>query len=330
MTILVLAKFNFNLSDAARRGRRRERQGRGLPAARACATASRTGRDQEAATSSSPRPRPGARHRGPAAHPDPLLHGARRPRPPGSRCNWAIGLIGTFYLMTLALGFGAAALVGPESDHGRQPRRQHGGAAARRGARRRSGPTGGGDLLAVIAAVAFATILAVVAGLTLASSSSLGARHLRQRHPQGEGHREAGGAGRPDRGGRASAPSSIALAIFAAEPQRRRSWSRWPSRSPRPPTCRRSSTACSGSGSTPRARPGRSTAGSAWRCSWCSSRRWSPAVPTAMFPDDDFPWFPLENPGIISIPVGFFFGWLGTVLSRSRTPPSTPSWRSGP
>ena len=30
----------------------------------------------------------------------------------------------------------------------------------------------------------------------------------------------------------------------------------------------------------------------------------------------DFSWFPLANPGIISIPIGFFFGWLGTVTSR--------------
>ena len=41
-----------------------------------------------------------------------------------------------------------------------------------------------------------------------------------------------------------------------------------------------------------------------------------------MISDKDFAWFPLENPGIISIPAGFFFGWLGTVLSaRARTTP---------
>ena len=33
----------------------------------------------------------------------------------------------------------------------------------------------------------------------------------------------------------------------------------------------------------------------------------------------DFHWFPLENPGIISIPLGFFFGWLGTVISKEPT-----------
>ena len=112
---------------------------------------------------------------------------------------WAIGLIGTFYLMTLVLGFGAAALVdtGPDSEVAsvrRQPR-------PRRCSPRRSaavtGPTGGAVLLALIAAVAFATILAVVAGLTLTSSSSRGARPLRQRDQEGPGDREARRSGWP-------------------------------------------------------------------------------------------------------------------------------------
>ena len=33
----------------------------------------------------------------------------------------------------------------------------------------------------------------------------------------------------------------------------------------------------------------------------------------------DFHWFPLQNPGIVSIPLGFFFGWLGTVTSKEPT-----------
>ena len=37
---------------------------------------------------------------------------------------------------------------------------------------------------------------------------------------------------------------------------------------------------------------------------------------TAMFPKEDWHWWPLSNPGIISIPVGFLCGWLGTMLSR--------------
>ncbi|GAA5189352.1 cation acetate symporter [Rugosimonospora acidiphila] len=88
---------------------------------------------------------------------------------------WAIGLIGAFYLLTLALGFGAAALVGSKAIAAQDPA---GNTAAPQlaqvlGERYLGGSTGGAVLLAVIAAVAFATILAVVAGLTLASSSSV-------------------------------------------------------------------------------------------------------------------------------------------------------------
>src|SRR5690606_25351108 len=36
----------------------------------------------------------------------------------------------------------------------------------------------------------------------------------------------------------------------------------------------------------------------------------------ALLPDVDFAWFPLSNPGIISIAVGFLCGYLGTVLSK--------------
>ena len=37
---------------------------------------------------------------------------------------------------------------------------------------------------------------------------------------------------------------------------------------------------------------------------------------TALFTGSDWSWFPLANPGIVSIPVGFLFGCLGTVTSR--------------
>jgi cation/acetate symporter len=34
---------------------------------------------------------------------------------------------------------------------------------------------------------------------------------------------------------------------------------------------------------------------------------------------DAAPWFPLKNPGIVSIPLGFIAAWLGTILSNDRT-----------
>ena len=44
-----------------------------------------------------------------------------------------------------------------------------------------------------------------------------------------------------------------------------------------------------------------------------------PGKPSLFPTDADFSWFPLENPGIISIPLGFLFGWLGTVTSKEST-----------
>jgi cation/acetate symporter len=44
----------------------------------------------------------------------------------------------------------------------------------------------------------------------------------------------------------------------------------------------------------------------------------SPVVsgsPTSIFPSVDISWFPLNNPGLVSIPLSFLLGYLGTVLS---------------
>jgi cation/acetate symporter len=78
---------------------------------------------------------------------------------------WAIWLIGVFYLFTLILGYGAASIVGPAT------------ITAAPGGVNSAAPLlafelGGEILLALISAVAFATILAVVAGLTITASAS--------------------------------------------------------------------------------------------------------------------------------------------------------------
>jgi SSS family transporter len=88
--------------------------------------------------------------------------------------NWAIGLVGAFFLMTLALGFGAAALVGHGEIVAQDP---SGNAAVPQLARELgdhlAGRVGGDVLLAFVASVACMTILAVVAGLMMAASTSL-------------------------------------------------------------------------------------------------------------------------------------------------------------
>jgi cation/acetate symporter len=81
---------------------------------------------------------------------------------------WAMGLIGAFYVMTTFLGFGAAVLVGKTAIGNTN-------LAAPKLAEFLGGGAnsfGGELLLGFISAVAFATILAVVAGLTLAASSA--------------------------------------------------------------------------------------------------------------------------------------------------------------
>jgi cation/acetate symporter len=77
---------------------------------------------------------------------------------------WTMIVVGSYFVMTSVLGFGAAAIIGPDYITA------HGGTNM-------SGPLlaqalGGDILLAVVSAVAFATILAVVAGLTISASTS--------------------------------------------------------------------------------------------------------------------------------------------------------------
>ncbi|MFC5900779.1 cation acetate symporter [Streptomyces zhihengii] len=40
--------------------------------------------------------------------------------------------------------------------------------------------------------------------------------------------------------------------------------------------------------------------------------------PQAVFPEADFNWFPFTTTGLVSVPLGFAAGWLGTVLSERR------------
>jgi len=79
---------------------------------------------------------------------------------------FATGLIGLFYLMTFVLGFGAMVLVGPDAIKQVDP----GGNMA---APLLAELLGGRPFLGFIAAVAFATILAVVAGLALSGAAAL-------------------------------------------------------------------------------------------------------------------------------------------------------------
>lgn len=77
---------------------------------------------------------------------------------------WAMAIIGSFYIMTTFLGFGAATIVGKDF-------------IAANGGINMSAPLlaqrlAGDIFFAFISAIAFATILAVVAGLTISASTS--------------------------------------------------------------------------------------------------------------------------------------------------------------
>ena len=41
-------------------------------------------------------------------------------------------------------------------------------------------------------------------------------------------------------------------------------------------------------------------------------------VSASMIQGVDFHWFPLDNPGLISVPLAFFLGWLGSVTSKNE------------
>jgi cation/acetate symporter len=92
---------------------------------------------------------------------------------------WAMAIIGSFYIMTTFLGFGAATIVGKEF-------------IAKNGGINMSAPLlaqqlAGDAFFAFISSIAFATILAVVAGLTISASTSfahdLYTNVIRHNHP---------------------------------------------------------------------------------------------------------------------------------------------------
>jgi cation/acetate symporter len=230
---------------------------------------------------------------------------------------WAIGIIGTFYLMTLALGFGAAALVGSKAIAKENPA---GNTAAPQLAQvlgeKVAGETGGTVLLAVIAAVAFATILAVVAGLTLASSSSFAHDIYASVIKRGTATEN-----QEVRVARMSAlvigAVAIALSIFAQNLN--------------VAFLVALAFAVAASGNLPAILYSLfwrrfNTTGAVWSIyaglvTAVTLVIFSPVVsggPKSLFSDVDFSWFPLENPGIVSIPVGFLAGWLGTMLSSEH------------
>ncbi|GAA2448614.1 cation acetate symporter [Streptomyces sp. NPDC059118] len=311
MTFLVLLKFDFNISDLL--GTAASKSGHGAAFLEPGLKYGATGTSKLDFLSLGI-----ALVLGTAGLPHILIRFYTVPTAKAARksVNWAIGIIGAFYLMTIALGFGAAALIGPDEIKAKNPA---GNAAAPQLAEYLGGvgSTGGAVLLAVISAVAFATILAVVAGLTLASSSSFAhdiyANVIRKgKATEKEEMRAARwatvligavaivlGAFARDMNVAGLVALAFAVAASANLPTILYSlfWKRF------------------------------TTRGALWSiygglASSVILVLFSPVVSgnpkTSMFKGVDFAWFPLENPGLISIPLGFLLGWIGSLLSKEE------------
>jgi cation/acetate symporter len=84
---------------------------------------------------------------------------------------WATGWIGYFYILTFIIGFGAIVLVAPDASYLAADGTLRGG--GNMAAVHLAHAIGGNLFLGFVSAVAFATILAVVAGLALAGASAV-------------------------------------------------------------------------------------------------------------------------------------------------------------
>lgn len=231
---------------------------------------------------------------------------------------WAIWLIGGFYLLTLVLGYGAGALVGADV------------IAAAPGGPNSAAPLlalklGGPILLGFISAVAFATILAVVAGLTITAAASFA--HDIYANVIQKGRRDTDGnpvAADPNGEVRVARRTVIVIGILAII----------------------GGIGAQGQNIAFLVALAFAVAASAnlptilyslfWRRFNTRGAVWSmygglgaaiilivlspvfSGSPTAMIPGIDIAVWPLNNPGIVSIPLGFLLGWLGTITSSAQ------------
>jgi len=222
---------------------------------------------------------------------------------------WSIWLIGLFYLFTLVLGYGAAALVGAETI-----KSAPGGVNS--AAPLLAFHLGGPLLLGFISAVAFATILAVVAGLTITAAASFAHDIYASVISKGKADADTevkvarrtvvvigvmailGGIFANGQNVAFLVALAFAVAASANLPTIVYSlfWRRF------------------------------TTQGAVWSMHGGLGSAiiliiFSPVVSgakTSMIPGANFALFPLSNPGIVSIPLAFLLGWLGTVLDKKR------------
>ncbi|WP_194835476.1 cation acetate symporter [Nocardia sp. XZ_19_369] len=315
MTVMVFAKFGFNLSDILGSAQQHvsDSTNKGVAARDVLAPGAQYG---GSATSKINFLSLGlALVLGTAGLPHVLMRFYTVPTAKEARRSvvWAIGLIGAFYLFTLVLGYGAAAIVGPDR------------ILAAAGGQNSAAPLlafelGGVILLGIISAVAFATILAVVAGLTITAATSFAHDIYAGVIKKGKIDDDkqvrvsritavvigvlAIGLGILANGQNIAFLVALAFAVAAAAnlPTILYSlfWKRF------------------------------NTTGALFSMyggliSTIVLIVFSPAVSgtkTSMLSNFDFDYFPLSNPGIVSIPLAFVLGIVGTLLGKADENPA--------
>lgn len=220
---------------------------------------------------------------------------------------WTTGIVAIFFLMTVVMGYGAAALVGAD-----QIANAPGGANS--AVLLLSSKVGGTIFMACISAVAFATILAVVAGLAITASASVAHDIYNSVLRDGKATEEeqvrvsrvtvivigvlAIVMGIGAMGQNIAFLVALAFGIAAAANLPTILYSLY---------WRKFNT----TGALFSIYGGLLTS--------IILIIFSPAVSgakTAMLPNLDFAWFPLTNPSIIAIPVGFLLGIIGTYIGK--------------
>jgi cation/acetate symporter len=221
---------------------------------------------------------------------------------------WATWCMFIFYLSTLLIGYGATALVGTDTI-------KHAPGGENSAAPLLAFRIGGAVLLGIVCAVAFATILAVVAGLTLAASASFSHDVYANVIKRGNADTLAEvrvaritalvvgvfaiAGGILANGQNVAFLVSLALCLAASANLSTILYSLFWRRF--------------------------NTRGTLWSIygglgSCLVLITFSPVLSgsaTSIVKGVDFHWFPLTNPGIVSIPFSFICGYLGTVTARN-------------
>ncbi|MET9410070.1 cation acetate symporter [Streptomyces sp. NPDC002935] len=244
------------------------------------------------------------------------LHPVSEARTARRAVGWAVGPVAVVCGGVVVAGLGACALLGRDLVRAADP----GGATALLMVTGALDPVAGGArhsmLFAIVACAVFATTLAAVAGITLAAASSL-ARDFGAWPAHGTGDRAPAREIRRARLGIVLV-GAVAVVLSASLGDRGRL------------TLISLSFAVAASVLAPVLLyalflPGYSATGVRWTVYGnlplvVLLLAGSPAVsgtPIAIFPDHDVHWFPLQTPGLITIPAGFLLGLVGRARSRA-------------